>query len=111
MLFSKRVKEKRHGLLLDQPLDDPSSCRTCGALCCRSFPNVDLTWAEYEQLTALGAKRLHFSLSGPHKLIIENGCEFLQQSRCGIYEQRPDICRRFFCQMESPGGGRLTVTT
>ncbi|HBG06040.1 MAG TPA: zinc/iron-chelating domain-containing protein [Geobacter sp.] len=98
MLFSKRVKEKRHGLLLDQPLDDPSCCRGCDALCCRAFPSVALTWAEYQQLATLGANRLHFSLHGPHKLIIENGCEFLHQGRCGIYEHRPDICRRFICQ-------------
>lgn len=105
MLFSRREKEKRYGLLLDHPLDDPSCCQACAALCCRCFPNVDLTWAEYQQLEALGANRLHFSLCGPHKLIIENGCEFLHESRCSIYEQRPDICRRFICQ-ETPGGDR-----
>jgi Fe-S-cluster containining protein len=59
---------------------------------------VELTWEEYCRLEALGASRLHFSLYGPHKLIIENGCEFLQESRCGIYLQRPDICRRFICE-------------
>jgi len=98
MLFHWREKEKRHGLLLDHPLDDPSCCSACAALCCRSFPNVDLTWDEYRRLEALGATRLHFSLHGPHKLIIENGCEFLYGNKCGIYEQRPEICRRFICQ-------------
>jgi uncharacterized protein len=100
MLFSKRAKEKRHGLLLEQPLDDPPCCQTCGALCCRSFPSVELTWTEYQQLASLGASRLHFSLHGPHKLIIENGCEFLDDNRCGIYDYRPDICRRFVCIAE-----------
>jgi len=98
MLFPWRVKEKRHGLLLNQPLDDPSCCSTCAALCCRSFPNVDLSWDEYQRLEALGAARLHFSLHGPHKLIIENGCEFLRGNRCGIYDDRPEICRRFICK-------------
>ena len=101
MLFSRREKEKRHGLLLDQPVDDPPCCRNCAALCCHSFPSVELSWEEYRQLEALGANRLHFSLHGPHKLIIENGCEFLRGSRCGIYEQRPAICRRFICQTEA----------
>lgn len=100
MLFSRREKEKRHGLLLDHPLDDAPCCRDCPAICCRSFPSVELSWEEYQQLTALGANRLHFSLYGPHKLIIENGCEFLQEGMCGIYQQRPDICRRFTCQTE-----------
>lgn len=101
MLFSRREKEKRHGLLLDQPVDDPPCCRACDALCCRSFPSVNLTWTEYEQLSGLGATRLQFSLYGPHKLIIENGCEFLQENRCGIYQHRPDICRRFVCQTDT----------
>jgi len=98
MLFFRREKEKRHGLLLDHPLDAPSCCQECDALCCRSFPNVDLTWEEYQRLAALGANRLHFSLHGPHKLIIESGCEFLHNSKCSIYEQRPEVCRRFICK-------------
>ncbi|GAW67291.1 hypothetical protein GPEL0_01r3041 [Geoanaerobacter pelophilus] len=69
-------------------------------MCCRSFPNVDLSWGEYQLLERLGATRLHFSLYGPHKLIIENGCEFLVDNRCGIYEQRPEICRRFICRSD-----------
>lgn len=98
MLFHRRVKDKRHGVLLDQPLDDPSCCGACAALCCRSFPNVDLSWEEYQLLESMGATRLHFSIHGPHKLIIENGCEFLVGDRCGIYELRPEICRRFICR-------------
>lgn len=98
MIFSKR--EKRHGILLDHPLDAPSSCRECDALCCRSFPSVELSWEEYQQLEALGATRLQFALYGPHKLIIENGCEFLDGSRCGIYDHRPAICRRFICSRD-----------
>ncbi len=97
MLFFRRVKEKRRGLLLDHPLDNAPCCQNCEALCCRSFPSVELSWDEYRQLETLGASRLHFALRGPHKLIIENGCEFLQGSKCGIYQHRPDICRRFVC--------------
>ena len=98
MLFSRREKEKRHGLLLDHPVDDAPRCRACPAICCRSFPTVELTYEEYQTLDKLGAVRLQLSLHGPHKLIIENGCEFLQDNRCGIYEHRPDICRRFICE-------------
>lgn len=96
-VFFRHDKEKRRGLLLDRPLEDPSCCADCAALCCRSFPNVDLSWEEYLRLEELGATRLHFSLRGPHKLIIENGCEFLTGNRCGIYDDRPEICRRFIC--------------
>jgi len=98
MLFFRRNKDKRHGLLLDHPLDDPPCCGTCAALCCRSFQNLKLSSKEYSHLAALGATRLEFSLYGPHKLNIESGCEFLLLNRCGIYEQRPEICRRFICQ-------------
>jgi uncharacterized protein len=98
MLWNFRQKTKKHGALLDHPVDDDGRCRECDGACCRSFPNVALTWAEYEQLRALGAARLHFSLSGQHRLIIENGCEFFMQGRCSIYQHRPDVCRRFFCR-------------
>ncbi|HEY6009806.1 MAG TPA: YkgJ family cysteine cluster protein [Geobacteraceae bacterium] len=98
MPFTRPGKTKKHGLLLDVPVDDDGRCRNCGGLCCRSFPTVNITWTEYETLRDLGARRLHFSLRGEHRLIIENGCEFLVAGRCAIYGQRPEVCRRFFCQ-------------
>jgi uncharacterized protein len=63
-----------------------------------SIADVELTWDEYLRLRDLGAKRLQFSLAGPHRLLIDYNCEFLDCGRCLIYEQRPDICRRFFCR-------------
>lgn len=98
MLFSNHLREKRHGILLDQPLDDPQRCRECDGACCRAFPSVALTWDEYRALEALGARRLELSLNGEFHLLIENGCEFLADGRCAIYPDRPDICRRFYCQ-------------
>lgn len=85
-------------MLLDHPVNDDGRCSECGGACCRSFPNVDLSFAEYEKLRAIGAAGLLFSLNGHHKLVIEDGCEFLANGRCSIYEHRPDICRRFTCQ-------------
>ncbi|GLI40116.1 YkgJ family cysteine cluster protein [Geobacter hydrogenophilus] len=97
MPWIDHTRVKRHGLLLEQPADDPAPCRKCGGACCRAFPSVSLSWEEYERLRALGASRLHFSLAGHHLLIIENGCEFLVAGRCTIYADRPDVCRRFIC--------------
>ena len=93
---SKRAK--RHGILLDEPVDGNDSCIGCDAACCRGFPSVELTAAEYAALEKLGALRLEFLLDGRHYLMIENGCEFLDGSRCAIYDQRPNICRRFTCR-------------
>jgi Fe-S-cluster containining protein len=93
-----RSKTKKHGMLLDRPVDDDSRCRECDGACCRAFISVNLTWPEYEQLKNLGAHRLDFSLAGHHALIIENGCEFLLDGLCAIYDIRPDTCRRFFCR-------------
>lgn len=98
MRFIRRTKTKKHGMLVDQPVNDDTRCKDCDGACCRSFPNVELSWAEYEELSVLGASRLYFSISGHHKLIIENGCEFLADGKCSIYEHRPDVCRRFICQ-------------
>ncbi len=102
MRFTGRAKTKKHGILLDAPVDDDGRCRNCDGACCRSFPSVDLSWDEYERLRNLGATRLHFSLTGHCSLIIENGCEFLTAGRCSIYQHRPDVCRRFFCQDYPP---------
>ena len=98
MLFADRSRTKKHGILLESPADDMERCKECDGVCCRSFPAVDISWEEFKQLKALGAMRLHFSFRGDYKLIIDNGCEFLVEGRCSIYEFRPDICRRFYCQ-------------
>jgi hypothetical protein len=93
---NKRVK--KHGILLDKPVDGSEHCLGCNADCCRGFPSVELTPDEYQTLERLGAARLQFLLNGEHYLIIENGCEFLVGNRCGIYNQRPSICQRFTCK-------------
>lgn len=92
-----RQRVKRHGLLLDHPLDDPQRCAQCDGACCRSFTSVSLTWDEYLTLQSGGATRLELPLSGPPRLIIDEGCEFLVDGRCAIYPLRPAICRRFYC--------------
>lgn len=97
MPFPYRQKTKRHGLLLDQPEEGSDRCKTCGGVCCSSFVSVEITWEEYERLRELGARRLHLSLYGAHRLEIDYNCEFLVQGRCSIYEKRPDVCRRFTC--------------
>lgn len=98
MLFFHRTREKRHGILLERPLDDPQRCHECDGACCRAFPSVALSWDEYQVLEALGAQRLELSLNGEFHLLIENGCEFLTDGRCAIYPDRPAVCRRFYCQ-------------
>ncbi|HEX9079537.1 MAG TPA: YkgJ family cysteine cluster protein [Desulfuromonadaceae bacterium] len=97
MPFPNRQKRKLHGLLLDHPQDGDDRCRKCGGACCRSFSDVELSWEEVERLRALGATQLRLSLIGPHRLMIDYNCEFLVDGRCSIYEDRPDVCRRFTC--------------
>ncbi len=92
------ARVRKRGVMLDSPVDDDRRCRECGGACCRAFPTVEVTWEEYERLRRLGARRLVFSLTGHHRLVIENGCEFQEEDgRCSIYPHRPEICRRFFC--------------
>ena len=95
LFHGKRVK--RHGLLLTDPVDG-GRCDNCEADCCRGFPSVELTATEYGALSRLGARRLVFTLDEKFYLLIENGCEFLMGNRCGIYADRPAICRRFTCR-------------
>ncbi len=95
--MARIAAERRRGVLLDHPVDDDPRCRGCDGACCASFPSVAIGWAEYERLRALGAQRLFFSLTGRHRLVIEGGCEFQVDGRCGIYPDRPEVCRRFVC--------------
>jgi uncharacterized protein len=95
-----RPEAKRHCLLFDHPVENDERCLGCEGECCRSFPAVEITWTEFERLKTLGSNRLYFSLTGRHKLIIENGCEFLLGGKCSIYSSRPDVCRRFICRDE-----------
>lgn len=102
MPFTNRQKTKRRGRLLDRPRDGGEICQGCGGACCRSFSDVELSWEEFERLHELGARCLHLSLVGPPRLVIDYNCEFLIDGRCGIYESRPDICRRFTCIDATP---------
>lgn len=105
MFFHQR-RERKHGIMSDIPVDG-SRCAGCAADCCRGFLSVALTPEEYALLQRLGARRLEFTLSGRFYLIIENGCEFLREDRCSIYESRPTICRRFTCSDgDKPAAGR-----
>jgi uncharacterized protein len=104
-IFLKKIsflchRTKRQCLLFDHPVENDERCLSCDGECCRSFPALEITWTEYERLKTLGSNRLYFSLTGRHKLIIENGCEFLSEGKCSIYNSRPDVCRRFICQDE-----------
>lgn len=97
MPFTSHARKKLRGVLLELPHDDDKRCQECGGACCRSFSDVALTWDEYKRLQNLGATRLQLSLTGPHRLVIDYNCEFLVAGRCSIYEDRPEICRRFSC--------------
>lgn len=98
MLFSILRRKKYHGTLLDLPQDGDERCRECGGVCCSSFSAVEISWEEYHRLTSLGALRLQRTFFGRHRLEIDCGCEFLVQGRCRIYDERPDVCRRFICR-------------
>lgn len=97
MKLFRNKPSKKHGIVLDEPVGG-SRCDGCNADCCRGFPSVELTPDEYDVLELLGARRLAFTLDMKFYLVIENGCEFLEGNRCGIYDQRPAICRRFTCR-------------
>ena len=96
MSFFWKDVPRKHGIMREAPIED-GRCASCDGACCRGFASVELTPEEYLTLQRLGAQRLEFTLTEKFYLIIENGCEFLDGNRCGIYDHRPDICRRFSC--------------
>lgn len=80
-------------------------CKSCKAECCYS---PALTGSEYDALKAkypsaplrkehlFGLGTLHYV--GP----IGKPCWFLKGNRCSIYEDRPDVCKRFGTVKELP---------
>ncbi|WP_146909722.1 YkgJ family cysteine cluster protein [Arenimonas daejeonensis] len=79
--------------LLDtrQPPESPVHCDNCSALCCRLtvvlMPEDHAVPAEFVAVDPAG---LRVMARG------ENGyCMALKGNMCGIYEQRPQACRRF----------------
>lgn len=101
MRFFHRNGVIKHGVMNDGPFIE-SACDKCDGACCRSFVTIELTPEEYLTLQRLGATRLGYTLMEKFFLEIENGCEFLQSNRCGIYENRPEVCRRFSCREDRP---------
>jgi Fe-S-cluster containining protein len=99
--WTRLGRSRWRGVLRDGPVDDDPRCASCGGVCCRSFVSVPLSWSDFERLEALGAQRLELALRGPHRLVIDGGCEFLVAGRCAIYADRPEACRRFMCAERS----------
>lgn len=77
-------------------------CDQCGE-CCRRTVGIRVTLQEIEALDALGFKKEEFlDRDGMIASNATNGCYFLINGRngnafCRIYENRPQICRGYFC--------------
>jgi hypothetical protein len=98
-----KIARAKRAVLSSAPVEDDPRCAACGGVCCRSFASVPLTWPEYERLDALGAQRIELGFFGPHRLVIDGGCEFLADGRCSIYRDRPGASRRFMCAAPASG--------
>lgn len=82
-----------------------NSCNGCG-LCCKLF-YINLSKKEYES----GRYKTMFEEQGKvesWKLAKESGanllakredvsCVYLKDNKCGIHNNRPEVCRDFFC--------------
>lgn len=96
-------------------------CLKGNALCCKDNM-IDLTTSElsylYDKapivitfgLTDKGRENTHFSYKIRGKklfiylslaMLVKGGCVFLDENRCGIYENRPIMCRAFPLKRES----------
>jgi uncharacterized protein len=82
----------------------PSSfeCDLCGACCCTFPVYVSAADAERESRIKAEGKELAEHLESPDwkfqlfPLPFRDACVFLDHgNRCGVYETRPEVCRRF----------------
>jgi len=65
---------------------------------------TDVLWYLYHD-----AVSIHVDADGEWSVVFETTCRHLEGRLCGIYEQRPHICRSFderSCEVNAPGGSR-----
>lgn len=86
-------------LELDQNTTHPlttSLCTACG-LCCNGTMFHTVRLQPVDDPAALAALGLKLKRKNGRDLILQP-CPAYKESRCSIYEQRPERCRRFECQ-------------
>lgn len=92
-----------------------NSCNGCG-LCCKLF-YINLSKAEYESgkyktiLLEYGFIE-DFKLAGSSGANLlakkdDGSCEYLIDSQCSIHEDRPKVCRDFFCTTKAKKYGTM----
>ncbi|MDD3044123.1 MAG: YkgJ family cysteine cluster protein [Candidatus Delongbacteria bacterium] len=87
-----------------------NKCRGC-AVCCTLFP-VPLNskelysgkyqtetdaWRDFEDFSEIEEYGLNILKKNP-----DGSCVYLKELRCTIYENRPQVCRDFFCGSDKP---------
>ncbi len=85
-------------------------CSYCTARCCRYFSlpiETPKTWEDYDAIRwYMFHGKVHlFVDNGKWYLVVFADCEHLQpDNRCGTYETRPNICRKYstsFCEYDN----------
>lgn len=83
-----------------------TNCIKCGN-CCKRFEAVidqekeenARTIAAIKKVFADGKMKMVLSRYDQIKIRIEGPCQHLDENnRCRIYEDRPDICKNFYCE-------------
>ncbi len=101
------VKVKRSDLKPGEVL-----CSYCTARCCRYFAlpiDEPKTWSDYDFLRwfMMHGRTSVFVDGDVWYLMVHADCQHLQDdNRCGIYDNRPEICRRYStdnCEYDNDG--------
>lgn len=77
-----------------------SLCDHCTARCCRYFAlpiETPTTWVDFDHMRwyLIHGKTSIFVDDGVWFLTVQTECEHLDGQRCGIYHDRPQICRTY----------------
>lgn len=83
----------------DGSVSDPE-CAMCTAACCRSFPDIPITRAEYDS----GLYEAHELKPGLYSLRIGDDlrCPHLgRDDRCTVYDHRPRTCQVYSCRSDT----------
>lgn len=67
----------------------------CGE-CCRYYDRIAITPDEYKLISSNVRGRINIDVDGDRLYLnLGNGCQFLEDNACTIYDFRPAVCRAF----------------
>jgi len=84
--------------ILDGEISLPS-CQECRQCCDGTlYDHVPISEEEFNKLSKYNGHGGIYKFGYGYRMDQRNGCSFLQNNKCSVYEDRPDTCKRYVCE-------------